>query len=404
MDSNFTRGIQLYNLGRYTDAINSFKNSLTHQPNDFNSKFYLALSYYNLERNEDFKVIAKQLLAEYPNEAETHYLYSFVNYDEGKIVNAINSLNTAIEINPYEAQYFGQKSYLLCVEKKFKEALLTANQGLQIDAKDALCLNARTKALTKLNRKEEAFETMQNTLNDNPEDVFTHSNAGWTNLELGKYSKARNHFKEALKLDPNYDYARTGMLNAIKAKNSIYKLFLKYSFWIQNKGAKSQWFFIIGIYLIYRTSAVTLSKLGFNSLVPILILAYLIFVLGSWLIPTISNAILLTDTYGKHLLTKKDKYGAISFLGLLSLLIISILLYYTLQIDDLLILSITIACSIIPISKGLEHEGSFLKNISFWYGVAIFTLGLINFAFPISVMIPIVMFAAYTWGYNFFNK
>lgn len=119
---------------------------------------------------------------------------------------------------------------------------------MEIDAENLSALNARSTALNKLNRKEESFETIQDALREDPNDAYTHANYGWGLLEKGHHKEALDHFKEALANDPSFEYAQLGMLQAIKANNPIYRVFLKYSFWMSNLTAKYQWGVIIGFY------------------------------------------------------------------------------------------------------------------------------------------------------------
>ena len=250
MSQLFSRGIQLYNLNRYSEAIKVFNESLSLNPNDFYSKYYLALCYYYIEDFTTFEKISSLIITDFPDNDESYYLLMLVSLSKKNYQNALNHITKAIQFNPYEADYFGYKAIIQINLKLFNEALSSSNEGLNIDAKNKFCLNTRTQSLTKLKQKEEAFSTLKNTLSDNPEDYFTQANAGWTKLELGNYSEANNHFKEALKINPNDDYAREGMIESLKAKNIIYRYFLKYAFWIQNKGDKFKWGLIIGIYLI----------------------------------------------------------------------------------------------------------------------------------------------------------
>lgn len=405
MSADYTRGEQLFNLGRYNDAIKSFKETLSEEPDSFYAKYYLALCYYNLDDIESLKDTAKSLLSDYPDNDESYYINSIYFSLTDKYDKAIEYIDKAIEIDPYEAVYFGQKSINLLNKKKFEQALYFADEGLKIDPKNTVCLNMRTKALTKLNRKEEAHETLQNTLSDNPEDYFTHANAGWTNLELGNHKQANIHFKEALQKDPNDEYARQGMLESIKAKNFIYRSFLKYAFWIENKSSNYRWGFFIGLYLIYRFSRKLIGNLGFNFLIPIIAILYLVFVLGSWIITPTSNAILLFNDYSKYLLNKKDKNGAVAFILLLSLALLTIIVYYTTNSNYFLLIAISSLCAIIPITDSLQNTDNPLKNLGFWYGFVIFSFGIINLIIPdkINILFPIGMFVLYTWLHSFLN-
>ena len=64
--------------------------------------------------------------------------------------------------------------------------------------------------------------------------------------------KALEHFKESLSKDPNFEFAQVGLLEAIKATNPIYRLFLKYAFAMSKLTAKYQWAVIIGFYLLFK--------------------------------------------------------------------------------------------------------------------------------------------------------
>ncbi len=406
MSSHYTRGEQLYNLGKYKEALKLFKDSLTEDPDDFYAKYHLALCYYHLDKIELLKVTSQSLLSNYPDSDEAHYLYSIYFFEVDDYETSIKHINKAIEIEPYEAVYFGQKAICLINKKNFKEALKYANQGLSINPKEPICLNSRTTALTKLNRKEEAYESLQNTLSENPEDYFTHANAGWTNLELGKHKQANIHFKEALQKDPNNKYAREGMLESIKAKNFVYRTFLKYAFWIRNKNSNFQWGFIIGLYLLYRFSSRLINNLGYDFLIPIIAILYFVFVLGSWIITPASNSILLFNNYSKYLLNTKDKIAAITFISLLSISLINITGYYVLNIESLLFLGISSLSSIIPLTHSIQVSKKPLKNLAFLYGIIIFITGIYNLIYPgnISFIVPIIMFAIYTWTHEFLNQ
>ncbi len=399
MSAHFTRGEQLYTINRYKDALQSFKKALAEDIYDVDTKFYIGLCYLQLNQTAQLKDIAKSIISEHPNTSEGFYLLAIYHYNEGDFKEAIHYINDAIALNPYNSNFYGYKSISLLSLKKFEQALDAANEGLAVNAKDVLCLNARTKALTKLKRSDEAYATLENTLYDNPEDYFTHANAGWTNLELGNYKKADIHFKEALQKDPNDDYARSGALESIKSKNIIYRYFLKYSFWMQNKSTKSQWIFIIGFYLAYRLLIKVSSEFGFNFLIPIFIILYLTFALGTWIMTPASNSILLFSSYSKYLLKKQDKIAALSFLGIILFGFVSLILHYVLNDFDTLFLSIALFCSLIPITTTVQNSTYPLKNSKFWYGISIVLLGFFNFIYPedISILIPIVMFAVFTW-------
>ena len=54
-------------------------------------------------------------------------------------------------------------------------------------------------------------------LGRNPENAHTNANQGWSLLHGGQPGKALEHFREALRLDPDLEFARAGMVEALKA-------------------------------------------------------------------------------------------------------------------------------------------------------------------------------------------
>jgi hypothetical protein len=60
----------------------------------------------------------------------------------------------------------------------------------------------------------------------------THASLGWTLLENGDRRTALHHFREALRLDPHFEAARSGLVTALKAGNPVFRVLLASSFWM----------------------------------------------------------------------------------------------------------------------------------------------------------------------------
>lgn len=248
-----------------------------------------------------------------------HYLLSFGYYQVNQHQQAIEQLNTAIRLNPYTADYFGLLSLILLEEKDFKKALNAANEGLAIDGESIACLNARSTALNKLQQTDDAMETMRNALDKDPENDFTHTTIGWNLLEKGKNKEAAVHFKEALRINPELEGARTGLKEALKSRIPPYKWLLQYSFWINNKGKNARWFIPIGIYLAVRIifSASGNEEQGTGMFGGVVLGAYLLLAATSWIINPLANFFLLFNKDGKYALTANEKLNSILFISAL---------------------------------------------------------------------------------------
>ena len=405
---NLLRGLQLFELGRYKDAITYFKTAITENPNDFTAKYGLAQCYFQTDLIDDALKTALDLRGESPNDAEIYFLLSQIYLHKDNLKESNSNIEQALQLHPFSANNFGQKAYILLSQKHYEEALSFANQGLEIDPKNTFCLNIRATALTKLKRKDAAQSTIENLLHDNPENAYSHANVGWSHLERNDTKTALKHFKEALKLDPNSEFARNGMLTAMKAKNKIYNLYLRYAFWMTNQSSRNQWIFIIGIYLAYRFGIKLLSASGLTILVVPFIILYLLFALGSWIMEPLSNMILMFDKFGKYLLDKKNKLSGQLMFVLLASASLFFSIYLILKIDVFIMLSIASLAAILPLTRGALSVTKKAQYINYIYGAIILAIAIIapiiSIPFSTTMTAILILFIAYTWIGSFILK
>ncbi len=51
-------------------------------------------------------------------------------------------------------------------------------------------------------------QTLGSALANDPENALTHANQGWALLHRGDHERALEHFREALRIDPELEWAR----------------------------------------------------------------------------------------------------------------------------------------------------------------------------------------------------
>jgi tetratricopeptide (TPR) repeat protein len=318
---------------KYDAAEKILRQLLAQEPT--NIQYLALLSELNLaqEKVTESANIIEDAIGLSPDTAHLYYIKSRIDIQKDKYDDGEKSIQQAISLDPYTADYFAWFANIKLARKQYEESLRLANQALEINPEDLLALNVRSTVLIKLNRKEESFATIEGALRNDPNNAYTHANYGWGLLEKGDHKKALKHFKEALKNDPNFDYAQRGMMEALKASNPVYRLFLKYSFWIGNMSAKYQWGFIIGIYLCTRAlGALANANEALSAwLIPVIILLAL-FAFSTWIIKPVSNLFLRFNPYGKFLLDKKEKMSS-NFVAVSVGVILAGLLTYILNGD-----------------------------------------------------------------------
>lgn len=271
---------------------------------------------------------------------------------KGDIKNAEYHIKEAIEINPEEADYFANYASIKMMQNKWSEAIELVDNGLALQPDNLSCLNIKTTALTKLKRHTEAERTIENALGFDPNNAATHTNVGWRELEKRNYQKSLEAFSTALAINPNSQYAKEGLTEALKAKYWFYKLFLAYVFWLSRLDKRTQGFFIFGIYILIRVMRYVAESIpAIETPVFILVIAYSIFAVSTWVINPITNLIFRFNKYGKHLLNREEitatNYSMVSLIAAL----VNLLLFFTTQNFSFLIGAIGAVALLIPISR-----------------------------------------------------
>jgi tetratricopeptide (TPR) repeat protein len=272
---------------------------------------FLALSLNELEKYPEATDHAQQSIHLAPDEGFGHYALARVMLSRQRLDEAREAIREAIRLNPYDAEYFGILSLLELNKSRWREALEAADQGLALEPENGLCTNLRAQALVKLGDRSAAAQTIGEALARRPDDAFTHANQGWALLHSGKPLPALEHFREALRLDPEMEFAREGIVEALKARNFIYRWMLAWFLWMTRLKPGTQWLLVIGAFFgsrfISRTAAQSPELAPY--LWPLFYL-YVAFALMTWLAPSLFNLLLRFDRFGRHVLSPDEIRGA----------------------------------------------------------------------------------------------
>ena len=100
------------------------------------------------------------------------------------------------------------------LQSRWDESLAAAEAALGIDPEHQGALNLRAEC-AKLGRTGPAESRLRGALAVDAENAQTHANLGWLSLQLGNRQPAIEHFREALRLDPELDSARSGVVESL---------------------------------------------------------------------------------------------------------------------------------------------------------------------------------------------
>lgn len=313
MNVHLMRAGLLLEQSRWDMAERELRQALMTDGDDSEAHRLLALCLDAQERFDDAEAEARMAIHLAPDEAAPHAALAIVLTSRNRFDGALEAVEEALRLDPYDSRTFGQASLLWFQKKEWQKSLEAADKGLEIDAEDRGCLNYRAMALVKLGRKAEAGRTLDGVLALDPNDARSHANQGWTCLETGDREKALEHFREALSLDPMSEWARQGILEALKAKYFLYRILLSYFLFMAKLSTRTQWMIMIGMLLLQNFVAdISRRNPAAAPFLKWVLFAYAVLALFTWLGYPLFNLLLFTNRFGRLTLFREQKQGAIT--------------------------------------------------------------------------------------------
>jgi tetratricopeptide (TPR) repeat protein len=320
MNPNLDRARLLYQQGRFDLAENELRQTLAAEPHDAYAHSLLALCLAQRKEFQEATAEAQQAIHLEPDFSFAHFTLAHVLFDRNRFAEALSAINEAIRLEPEDADYFALLANIHLNERRWREALAAAEQGLQFNPEHVGCTNLRAMAMVRLGRKSEAGATIDAALSKNPDNSLTHANQGWTLLHQGEPKKAAEHFREALRLDPQNEWARQGIIEALKARNIIYALMLKYFLWMSKFSRRGQWVIIlVGYFGNQMLAGLAQSNPAIAPWVLPLRILYLVFALMTWLASPLFNLLLRLNKFGRLVLSREQTVAS-NWFGLCLLL------------------------------------------------------------------------------------
>ncbi|MEM1210961.1 MAG: tetratricopeptide repeat protein [Planctomycetota bacterium] len=313
----FERGCVFYEQGQAGRAVEQFQQAVAESPDDARPHAYLAASLMSdggTERAEGREQIGRHVreavrLA--PGWDLPHRLQSTFRLMEGGLPAAESSAKEAMRLNPDEPANYGVAARVELSRKRWPDALEWIDRGLAIDAEDADLLSLRGMALAYLGRRKEANAASREALRQAPEDADAHSARGFALLHANRPKDALHHFRESLRLDPTDEYAKAGLVEALKARNPIYRACLAYFLWMSRLSGGVVIGLIVGAYvLIQILNGVSARNPSLAPYIDPVIWTYIGFVAMTWVAMPLFNLLLFINPSGRHALDPYQRRGA----------------------------------------------------------------------------------------------
>lgn len=314
--SHFQRGVTLYEIRRYDLAVRELEAALTEQPDHALGQAYLALCLLELKKHRSAAEMADRAVASNPDEAFAYYAQAVVARERKQAKLALIGIKRALTLDASHTGFLGLAALLAADRRDFKEALRLANAGLALDPGSSYCMNIRAMALIRMGETTPAREALLEELRRHPQDALTLANLGWLSLRSGQRQEALDLFGRSLAENPEDDYARSGLMEALRSRYPFYGLMLRYFTWMGDLSEQAQYLVLACNYALRQfldgleRANPKLRPWIRNLRKGIGYFAYL-----TWVARPVSNLLLRCNSYARRLLNK-DEYDESSLVGL----------------------------------------------------------------------------------------
>jgi tetratricopeptide (TPR) repeat protein len=391
MGAHFERAQLLFEQSRFEPAERELREELAQEPDNPMAHALLGLCLAGAHQYD--RALASLRLAIHlaPDLAFAHYALADVLHDRDDLDGARTAVGEALRLDPEMANYYALLANIEMKQRRWSDALAAAERGLAVDPEHVGCGNMRALALVKLRRPKEAAVAFQAALARDPANAVTHANQGWALLHEGKSSQALRHFREALRLDADFEMARQGIIEALKARFVVYHLLLRFFLWVSRLSGWAQWGVILGGVVGYLTLLVVAYAKDNNDnllfpgaavYVEPVLAAYLLLGAMIWIADPLFN-LLLRLNRGGRLALSREQIVASNWLGacLLGAAVAGVVCLLTGNLHALRA-TFVLALLTLPVAGTFDCPPGWQRRAMAVYGVAVALVGALAAARP----------------------
>jgi hypothetical protein len=195
------------------------------------------------------------------------------------------------------------------------------------------------------------------------------------------------------------------MLNALRARNPLYRGLLAYFLFMSRQSRGVQWAIIISAYVVFRVIRwVNKERPDLHAFTIPIIAVYVLFVLFTWAGPSLFNLFLRFDRFGRHVLKPDEVLGA-NLVGLaLGLAVLLGLAALWLQSAPLGLAGLLFLLMIVPIGGTFNADAGPDRLKLGVYTSVLLALGLLGVILlvvrPEAALLPGVLFGLGLFGFG----
>ncbi|NLT71410.1 MAG: tetratricopeptide repeat protein [Verrucomicrobiaceae bacterium] len=356
--SELSHGLLLQDQGRLEEAEACFYSVLAREPdNDF---VYGRLALCQMSQPGKKRRALETVEEAIRLRADESFYFSVKAIILGELHRGRESLEaaeTAVRLNPEDTFALSAKANAYCAMDRWADAEEWSRRALALDGDNAMAANILAHTLRLQGKQEDNAEAVARLLAADPEDSFAHVNAGWSALQAKDQARAEGHFREALRLDPESDMAREGLLESFRARSWFYRAYLSYCFFMQRHTEGKQWLIFLGAFAVYQVSRQYLATIN-PAYSGALVAVWLGLVLWVWLAPGIGNFLILLDRSARLALKPAERHQGIAVGGVFALGALTTILGMVIDHAPVLLAGVGMLATTIPASLTFGNASS----------------------------------------------
>ena len=343
---------------RFGQAQYELRRLVEADEDDAPTRSLLALCLTELEHFDEALAQARHAADDAPEEPFCVWTLGSVLVARQRFTEALPHALNAVQLAPEDADHWALCAQCHVGLGQWREALAATDHGLQRDEDHIGLSNLRALALLHTDRSSEADQAYIDASALSTDNAFARAGRGWAALQAGRSpDTAMAHFYRALQIDPHSDWAKTGLLAALKARNPVYRLMLRYFLWSGSLTPRTRLFIMFGgIVAFGRLRALARAE---PELVPViypLLGAWLLFVLLSWTADPLFDFLLRLDKEGRTLIDAERRLASSLVVGTIAAAIATGVTGFALDVESLQLLALVLVFLVIPLAGTFQCE------------------------------------------------
>jgi tetratricopeptide (TPR) repeat protein len=217
----FDRALFLYRQSRYELALTEVLAALGEDSSDGRTHALASMCHLHLGRMQEAENAAREAISCTPEAVIAWHALTETLLAQGRDLEALETVQVATQIDPEHADLHYQHARVLRALTERAQALVALQRALELKPEHADAQVLRAQIQEELQLDEGANESTQTVLRLDAENADAHALHGWLALRKGELASAEQSFGESLRLDPDGNHARDGLVALHKLRHPL---------------------------------------------------------------------------------------------------------------------------------------------------------------------------------------